>query len=321
MLGTLPSVTDPNLIVGYDTSDDAGVYRLTDELAIVVTADFITPPFDDPELFGRIAAANALSDVYAMGGRPLTCLNLVCFPADKLGPEVLAGIIRGARETIDEAGAVLAGGHTVEDPEPKFGLSVTGVVHPDRCWRNSSARPGDALILTKPIGSGVLLNANLKGWVEAADLRRCQQQVVTLNRVAAEVAADFDVHAATDITGFGLAGHVLEVARGSRVAIHLCYRDIPLMSGAQAMYERGMTTGSNASNRLLVQDELVLPDSLTAAAQELLFDPQTNGGLLLSLAADAADSLVQQLHDAGVVDAVRIGTVHEHSDGPRLTVE
>ena len=170
-------------------------------------------------------------------------------------------------------------------------------------------------------GSGVLLNANLKGWVEAADLRRCQQQLVTLNRVAAEVAADFDVHAATDITGFGLAGHVLEVARGSRVAIHLCYRDIPLMSGAQAMYERGMTRGSNASNRLLVQDELVLPDSLTAAAQELLFDPQTNGGLLLSLAADAADSLLQQLHDAGVVDAVRIGTLHEHSDGPRLTVE
>ena len=188
MLGTLPSVTDPNLIVGYDTSDDAGVYRLTDELAIVVTADFITPPFDDPELFGRIAAANALSDVYAMGGRPLTCLNLVCFPADKLGPEVLAGIIRGARATIDEAGAVLAGGHTVEDPEPKFGLSVTGVVHPDRCWRNSGARPGDALILTKPIGSGVLLNANLKGWVDAEDLRRCQQQLVTMVNPRSHVA-------------------------------------------------------------------------------------------------------------------------------------
>ncbi|MFC1665188.1 selenide, water dikinase SelD, partial [Pseudomonadota bacterium] len=170
LLSNLPSVTDPNLIVGFDTNDDAGVYRLTDELAIVVTADFITPPFDDPVLFGQIAAANAISDVFAMGGRPITCVNLVAFPSEKLGEDVLAAIINGAREKIHEAGAVLVGGHTVDDPEPKFGLAVTGVVHPERCWTNSGVHPGDALVLTKPIGSGVLLNANLKGWVADDDL-------------------------------------------------------------------------------------------------------------------------------------------------------
>ena len=165
LLETLPVGTDPNLIVGYATSDDAGVYRLSESEAIVVTADFITPPTDDPETFGRVAAANAISDVYAMGGRPLVCVNLVAFPSKKLPTETLAGVIRGAQQKIAESGAVLAGVHTVEDPEPKFGLAVTGLVHPDRVWTNAGARAGDALVLTKPIGSGVILNANLKGWV------------------------------------------------------------------------------------------------------------------------------------------------------------
>lgn len=297
------------------------MYRLTDEIAIVVTADFITPPFDDPELFGQIAAANALSDVYAMGGRPVTCLNLVCFPADELGPEILAGIVRGARQKIDEAGAVLAGGHTVEDPEPKFGLAVTGVVHPQRCWRNSGVRPGDGLVLTKPVGSGVLLNANLKGWVNAQDLEACRSTLVALNRTAAEVAARYEVHAATDITGFGLAGHSLEMARGSKVRIELRYRDIPFMSGARAMYERGMSTGSNVSNRALSEPDMDIRASLQPAQTELLFDPQTNGGLLLAVDASVVEALVRDLRAAGVADAACIGHAVASGDGTHLVID
>lgn len=311
---------DPNLIVGYETNDDAGVYRLTDELAIVVTADFITPPFDDPVLFGQIGAANALSDVYAMGGRPITCINLVCFPADNLASDILAGIIAGAREKIDEAGAVLAGGHTVKDPEPKFGLAVTGIVHPQRAWTNTGVRPGDALVLTKPIGSGVLLNANLKGWVSPDDLAACTETLVALNRIAAETAAQFEVHAATDVTGFGLAGHALEMALGSGMRLDISFADTPVFSGAEAMYKRGMTTGSNMSNREMVLSSIEFTRPLSAAEEELLFDPQTNGGLLFALPESAADELVNRLHDAGVAAARRIGSAVEYEQGPHLKI-
>lgn len=320
LLSSLPKVADPNLIVGYETNDDAGVYRLTDELAIVVTADFITPPFDDPVLFGQIGAANALSDVYAMGGRPVTCINLVCFPADKLPADVLGGIIQGARQKIDEAGAVLAGGHTVKDPEPKFGLAVTGVVHPQRAWTNTGVRHGDALVLTKPIGSGVLLNANLKHWVAADDLAACTESMVALNRVAAETAAEFEIHAATDVTGFGLAGHALEMAVGSGMLLELSLADTPVFGGAIAMYERGMTTGSNASNRQMVRSSSEFTRVLSAAEEELLFDPQTNGGLLFALPESAADALVERLHDAGISAATRLGSAVEYSQGAHLKI-
>jgi selenide,water dikinase len=207
--------------VGFDTHDDAAVYRLDEKTALVLTADLITPPVDDAFQFGQIAAANALSDVYAMGGRPIACLNLVGFPSDKLDAAVLQQIIAGALSKVTEAGAVLAGGHTTEDEEPKFGLSVTGLVHPEKVWTNSGARPGDVLLLTKPIGSGVLFNANRKGWVSAAAMATCLEALVTLNRVAAEVLSGFEVHAVTDVTGFGLAGHGLEVAQGSGVTLRI----------------------------------------------------------------------------------------------------
>jgi len=239
----LPQQTDPNLLVGFETSDDAGVYQLNDTQAIVTTADFITPPTDDPRLFGQIAAANALSDVYAMGGQPLTCLNLLAFPANKLRQEILHGIIAGAAEKILEAGAVLAGGHSIEDEEPKFGLAVTGVVHPQKIWRNNGARVGDVLLLTKSLGSGVLLNANLKGWVSQEAIEECFRQLAILNRVAAETLQAFNVHAATDITGFGLAGHALEIAQGSPVTIEIETKKLPWLPEAAVMYERGMTTG------------------------------------------------------------------------------
>lgn len=321
LLETLPSGTDPNLIVGYDTNDDAGVYRLSESEALVVTADFITPPTDDPETFGRVAAANAISDVYAMGGRPITCLNLVAFPAKKLPGSVLAGIIRGAQQKIAEAGAVLAGGHTVEDPEPKFGLAVTGLVHPDRVWTNAGAQPGDALVLSKPIGSGVILNANLKGWVSKEDLAACISTMEMLNRSAAEAASHFDVHAATDVTGFGLAGHSLEMARGAGCLIVLDHATIPVLKSARAMYDRGMTTGSNETNEALVSDHVSFPETLNRTERSLYFDPQTNGGLLFAVPASAGEELATALRHAGLAEASVIGRVEERASGDYLRVE
>jgi selenide,water dikinase len=311
----LPKVSDPNLLVGFDTSDDAGIYKLSDEQAIVVTADFITPPVDDPFLFGQIGAANSLSDVYAMGGRPVTCLNLVGFPSKVLGDEILHGIVEGALSKITEAGAVLAGGHTTDDEEPKFGLSVTGIVHPDRYWKNAGAQPGDALILTKPIGSGVLFNANLKGWVSDTALSACLDTIITLNKTACEVAQEFDIHAATDITGFGLAGHGLEMAEGSGVTIVITVADVPTMDEALAMYKKGMTTGVNSENRRLVQEHIAFESGIPTWHEEIFIDPQTSGGLLLSVAGDQADDLLARLRGAGVDAATLIGKVTAKSDG------
>ncbi len=297
--------------MGFTTSDDAGVYRLNDTQALVATADFITPPVDDPVLFGQLAAANALSDVYAMGGQPLFCLNLVGFPSDKLGPEILSGIIAGAHSKITEAGAALLGGHTTEDEEPKFGLSVTGMVHPERIWRNVGAQPGDALLLTKPIGSGVLFNANLKGWVSTDAFQECLTQLVVLNKVAAETLAGFRVHACTDVTGFGLAGHGFELAKGSGVSLEMRLDALPVLREAREMYQRGVTTGVNTANRSMVGGSIRFPESTSAKDREIVFDPQTSGGLLVTLPDTEAESALKALHAAGVADASRIGTVRE----------
>ncbi|GBC61898.1 selenide, water dikinase [Desulfonema ishimotonii] len=295
--------------MGFETSDDAGVYRLNDEQAIVSTADFITPPVDDPYLFGQIAAANALSDVYAMGGRPLTCLSLVGFPSARLGPDILRGIITGAMSKITEAGAVLVGGHTTEDEEPKFGLAVTGIVHPGKIWRNSGAQPGDLLILTKPLGSGVLFNANLKKWVSDAAMQACIRVLTTLNRTAAEVLSRYDVHGVTDVTGFGLAGHGLEMARGSGVTLEIRLSDVPLMREATAVYARGMSTGMNRSNRRMVEKDTSFSPDLSPEYREIAVDPQTSGGLLVSVREDQAPALLAELHRSGVSDARIIGRV------------
>jgi selenide,water dikinase len=307
----LPIPGNPEVLVGFTTSDDAGVYRLNDTQALVATADFITPPVDDPVLFGQLAAANALSDVYAMGGQPLFCLNLVGFPSDKLGPEILSGIIAGAHSKITEAGAALLGGHTTEDEEPKFGLSVTGMVHPERIWRNVGAQPGDALLLTKPIGSGVLFNANLKGWVSADAFQECLTQLVVLNKVAAETLAGFRVHACTDVTGFGLAGHGFELAKGSGVSLEMRLDTLPVLREAREMYQRGVTTGVNTANRSMVGGSIRFPESTSAKDREIVFDPQTSGGLLVTLPDTEAESALKALHAAGVADASRIGTVRE----------
>ena len=297
------------MLVGFETQDDGGIYRLNDEIALITTADFITPPVNDPFVFGQIAAANAISDVYAMGGRPITCLNLAAFPSKKLDPEILNQIIAGGLSKITESGAVLAGGHTTDDDEPKFGLAVTGIVHPDRFWSNTGAKPGDVLILTKPIGSGVIFNANLKNWVSQAALNDCLKTITTLNKVAAEVLSEYDVHAATDITGFGLAGHSYEMAVGSQVQIEIFLDQLPIMREALEMYRRGVNTGVNRYNQQLVENHLQFRKQWPAWHKEILYDPQTSGGLLVAVAEKSGDEVVDRLHDAGETAARIIGCV------------
>lgn len=307
----MPKNEDPNLLVGFDTSDDAGVYKLNEEIAIINTADYITPPVNDPYIYGQIAAANSISDVYAMGGKPVTCLNLVNFPDGKLPTEHLHRIIEGALDKITESGAVLAGGHTVEDSEPKFGLAVTGIVHPEKIWRNVGALPGDELILTKPIGSGVLFNANLKDKVSKNAFDSCIRNVTTLNKQAAEIFLSYDVHAATDITGFGLAGHGLEMAQGSDASLHINLDAVPVMDEAYKMYELGISTGVNKHNRAKVMPSIHFNDSAKTEKREILFDPQTSGGLLVSLPKDQAKEAIEKLHNTGLTDAKIIGEALE----------
>ena len=304
--------------MGYETSDDAGVYRLTDDLAIIMTADYITPPVNDPYIYGQIAAANAISDVYAMGGQPIACLNLVSFPSKKLPPEVLHQIVAGALSKITEAGAVLAGGHSVEDDEPKFGLAVTGIVHPEKFWTNRGAQPGDVLVLTKPLGSGVLFNANLKKWVSKEAMEACLSILITLNRTAAEVMSGFDIHAATDVTGFGLAGHGFEMAKASGVCLEISIKDLPIMDEALMVYKKGMTTGVNAYNRQMVEQHLWLETDLPPWHEEIVFDPQTSGGLLVAVTETQGEKLVNALHAKEVTAAKIIGNVHELKAGIHL---
>jgi|TARA_B110000967_G_scaffold58326_1_gene59779 selenide,water dikinase len=314
LLASLPNNIDKNVLVGFDTSDDAGVYQLSAEQALVYTVDFITPPVDDPYLFGQIAAANSLSDIYAMGGKPLSCLNIAGFPADKLDSEILTGIISGALQKITEAGAVLLGGHTTDNDEPIFGLTVTGMVHPENIWRNSGAQPGDQLILTKALGSGVLFNANLKNLVSAKALGECLDSLIVLNKTAAEVFADFEIHAATDITGFGFAGHALEMLSGPDLSFNITLDAIPIMNEAREMYKRGVTTGVNQTNRTLVENNWNFAEGIPVTQQELMLDPQTSGGLLVAVPEAQTSSILKALHNAGVTSSAQIGYVSNFSE-------
>ena len=293
--------------MGIDTADDAGVYRLNDETALIQTLDFFTPIVDDPYLFGQIAATNSLSDVYAMGGKPLTAMNIVTFPICRLAPEVLLAILSGGQQKIAEAGAVMLGGHTIDDDEPKYGLSVTGVVHPDKVLTNAGAQPGDALILTKAIGTGVLYTA-LKAELFPAGVAAAAASMTQLNRYAAEVMTRFPVHACTDITGFGLLGHAFELAAGSAVDLELDSRAVPLLPDAAEAAGMGLVPAGAYANRDYLKQVDFQPD-VPVNLQDLLFDPQTSGGLLISLAEDLAADLLTELHAAGVAVAARIGRV------------
>jgi selenide,water dikinase len=305
--------------VGFDTSDDAAVYRVAPDMALISTVDYITPPVNDPYWFGQIAAANSLSDVYAMGGKPLTALNLVMFPSKKLDMAFLKDILRGGSDKVLEADASMAGGHSVDDNEPKYGLAVTGSVHPERILTNSGCRAGDALILTKPLGTGVLFNANRSGKLPYPELEAILPRVAGLNRKAIETAMKFDVHACTDVTGFGILGHTLELARGSDVQIDLIYQKLPLYPNALKMYQKGETTGSNKANRRLAEGAWEMTAHRSAEAQQLLFDPQTSGGLLIAVPDSQADELIAKLKKGGVETAVRVGEVTA-SDRPYIRV-
>jgi len=286
----------------------------------VTTADFITPPVNDPYVYGQIAAANAISDVYAMGGEPKVCLNLLCFPSTVLPPEDLEKIVAGALSKITEAGAVLAGGHSVEDDEPKFGLSVIGLVHPDKYWANSGARTGDLLVLTKPLGSGVLFNANLKKWVSPAALQSCVEALICLNRQAAETLKKYDVHAATDITGFGLGGHGLEMAKASNAVIRFWMDRLPFFDEALAMYEKGMNTGVNKHNEKLIADYVRYEKELSVHQRQMILDPQTSGGLLAAVPAEQADDLIAALSSIPTPAAAVVGEVVADATEPGLII-
>lgn len=308
VLRDLPPITDPNVLVGTSTSDDAGVYKLRDDLALVQTVDFFTPIVDDPYTYGSIAAANSISDVYAMGATPLTALAIVAFPED-LDPSVLQAVLRGGADKAREAGINIIGGHTIKDDEPKYGLSVTGIVHPNRVWRNSSAHPGDVLFLTKAIGTGILATARRKDAIDDAAMVEAIETMSQLNRSAAEVAATIEPHAATDITGFGLIGHVSEMIHGASIGADISAKTVPVLAGAHDLAKAGHVPGGTRTNLINAGHAGVwFDESLDKYTKLVLCDAQTSGGLLLAIAPDQADAFERRARDAGVSSLARIGT-------------
>lgn len=296
------------MIVGLESPDDAGVYKLNDETALVQTLDFLTPVTDSPYEFGQIAAANSLSDVYAMGGKPITVMNIVCFPSCDLEEQILTETLRGGLDKIDESGAALAGGHSVDDNEFKYGLSVTGIVHPGKVRTNTGAEVGDALILTKPLGTGIISTA-IKGKLASnEDVKEAVNVMAFLNKYAAEAMEAFDIHACTDVTGFGLAGHLTEVAKGSGKEITLFSSKVPTLKNAVDFASMGMVPAGAHRNRTFFNDTVRAKDDIDRALMDIIFDPQTSGGLLIFLDDSKAESLIREMKSNGV-KAVRIGEV------------
>jgi selenide,water dikinase len=318
-LQALPIQSHPDLLVGLETADDAGVYRLTPEIALIQTVDFFTPVVNDPYTFGQIAAANALSDVYAMGGRPLTALNIVCYPVKTVPQEVLLAILTGGLDKIHEAGALLVGGHSVDDTELKYGLAVTGVVHPDKVLTNGGARVGDKLILTKPLGTGVIATA-MKGRLASPKAEAEAIRVMTtLNRLPAACLDNLAVHAITDITGFGLLGHALEMASASNVEITFYAHQVPVLAAAREYAAMGMVPGGSFANRRFCENHLQVAPGLDPLLVDLFSDAQTNGGLLLSVAPDRAEAFLDCLQEH-VSHAAAIGAVTGQAPG-RIRLE
>lgn len=301
---------DPNLIVGFDKSDDAGVYKISDELALVQTVDFFTPVVDDPYLYGQIAATNALSDVYAMGGKPLTAMNIACFPCS-LDPSVLAEILNGGAAKIKEAGATLVGGHTVTDNEIKYGVSVTGTVNPSKVITNSGARPGDVLILTKPIGVGIITTSFKFDLISEDELNEAATVMSRLNKAASEAMQKVGVNACTDVTGFGLLGHSYEMAEGSRVEIKIYSSKIPLMKNVIKLIQMESVPGGAHSNMRFFEKWVHFNNSIEKAIRIALFDPQTSGGLLISVPREKSEELLGELNSNAEIKSEIIGEVLE----------
>ena len=309
VLHQLPKFESAELLVGTETADDAGVFQLRPDLAIVNTVDFFTPIVDDPYMFGQIAATNSLSDVYAMGGEPATALNIVCFPKGKMEIEVLGEVLRGGADKVKESGAVIVGGHSIIDEEIKYGLAVTGTVHPDRILRNVGAREGDVLILTKPLGTGIATTALKRGNASKASIDQAVASMATLNKYAATVMKDYDVHACSDVTGYGLLGHGLEMTLDGKVSVTFEASRLPLIADVAQLAETGNLTGGCKRNREYLDDKTVIADSVSDALAEAALDPQTSGGLLIAVAEKDGEALVKALVDNDVPAASIVGHV------------
>jgi len=319
VLGRIPQYRFPDVLVGYETADDAGVFRLDDERALVQTVDFFTPVVDDPYIYGAIAAANSLSDVYAMGGRPITAMAITCFPEKGVDMEILAQIMTGGVEKLKEAGVALLGGHSVSDPEIKFGYSITGLIHPSRILRNSAARAGDALVLTKPLGIGIITSGIKFNKVSEASAQRAIQVMTALNRTSAEIMLRFECHAVTDITGNGLLGHAFEMAHASHVTIRFDSSRIPYLEEAYSLAQSGLLPRTIATTWKMIQEFTQVGSEVPEPLRNILLDPQTSGGLLISLSLKDLDSCLDELSQAGV-EAARVGSVEPHR-GPEIIVD
>ena len=301
--------TDENVIVGLDRADDAGVYKISDDLALIQTVDFFTPILDDPYWFGQIAAANALSDVYAMGGTPKTAMNLVAFPVKQMDLSVLRQIIQGGLDKLTEAGVVLIGGHSIEDQELKYGLSVTGFVHPSRVLTKKNLRPGDRLVLTKPLGTGIVNTAIKAGMASSGLTDKVTHLMASLNRDAAEIMSNFNVSACTDVTGFGLLGHLAEMVCGSSMSVRVFSEQVPVIAEALEFASMGLIPAGAYKNREFRESMITFTETVERSRQDVLVDPQTSGGLLISVSAHQVGVLVAALRDAGVGDAAQIGEI------------
>ena len=315
LLADIKVRTDPNLLVGFDKSDDASVYKISGELAIVQTVDFFPPIADDPYTFGQIAAANAMSDIYAMGGEPKLALNVMAVPAD-MDRDTVHAILRGGYEKVYEAGALITGGHSILDDEPKYGMAVTGFVHPDKIITNSGAKPGDELIFTKPLGSGIMTTAAKAGMASEEGLKYVLSVMTTLNRAARDIMVKYRVHACTDVTGFGLMGHLLEMTQGSGTGAVIDVRGIALVEESLRLAEMGILPEGMYRNRSFAESSVDGGD-VSLAVQDMLYDPQTSGGLLMAVDPDDADALFEEL-EPSVPRAQRIGRIEEYSGGARI---
>lgn len=301
-----------NLLVGLETSDDAAVYKLNNDSALIQTLDFFTPMIDDPYIFGQIAAANSLSDVYAMGGKPIVAMNIVCFPSCH-DMNVLAEILKGGFDKVKESGALLVGGHTVDDKEPKYGLSVSGIVHPDKVLSNATSKVGDKLIITKPIGVGILNTAMKEGLVDKEVSDKVIETMIHLNKYAAMSFENIEVNSVTDITGFGLLGHALEMAKASNVSIEIDCKEVPILEGAIDMARMGIIPAGMYRNKEYIGKDVSI-NNVETEIEDILYDPQTSGGLLISVREELADILIKDMKKNGSIEAKVIGEVKEKSD-------
>lgn len=320
ILSNLDLPTSPALLVGAETLDDAGVYQISDDQCLVQTVDFFPPVARAPYVYGQIAAANSLSDIYAMGGKPLTALAVVCFPAESLGPDVLEEITKGAVEKLREAGAVLLGGHSIVDPQPKYGLAVTGVVRPDCIMDNAHAMPGDLLLLTKPLGTGVTIMAAKAGMAGREQEETANKYMATLNREAAEIALECGTASCTDITGFGLLGHAMQMAKASGVSMEIWTDCVPQLNGALDFASTGLLSGAAYANRKYVGDNVHFVEDVTLAEQDLLFDPQTSGGLLLCCPENEAARLLKLAEKRLSTPHAVVGRIVPKEDGALIRV-